>query len=62
MSIDNHDVLVTGGAGFIGSHLLDRLIDIGCDVVVVNDLSVGRLKNINQWLKSSCFNLARAHA
>ena len=38
--------LVTGGSGFIGSHLVDRLIADGYDVIVIDDLSVGNLKNL----------------
>jgi UDP-glucose 4-epimerase len=38
--------LVTGGAGFIGSHLSDRLVDQGHDVLVVDDLSTGRRDNV----------------
>jgi len=38
--------LITGGAGFIGSHLSDRLLDSGCRVTAVDDLSTGRLANI----------------
>jgi len=45
-------VLVTGGAGFIGSHLVDRLVDEGCRVVVLDDLSSGRLENIRGHLDS----------
>ena len=40
-------VLVTGGAGFIGSHVVDILISAGYEVVVVDDLSTGRLSNLN---------------
>jgi UDP-glucose 4-epimerase len=39
-------VLVTGGAGFIGSNLVDRLLAEGCDVDVVDDLSTGALANL----------------
>ena len=39
--------LVTGGAGFIGSHLVDRLLSDGYKVVVVDDLSTGKLQNLN---------------
>ncbi|MCH8349303.1 MAG: SDR family oxidoreductase [Chloroflexi bacterium] len=39
--------LVTGGAGFIGSHLVDRLVSQGFRVVVIDNLSTGKLKNLN---------------
>ena len=41
-------VLVTGGAGFIGSNLVDSLIKRGIKVVVVDNLSTGKLENVNQ--------------
>jgi UDP-glucose 4-epimerase len=41
-------VLVTGGAGFIGSHIVDLLIKNDYEVVIVDDLSSGREENINQ--------------
>ncbi|MEK7665112.1 MAG: SDR family NAD(P)-dependent oxidoreductase [Patescibacteria group bacterium] len=40
--------LVTGGAGFIGSHLVDKLIEKKYKVVVVDDLSAGKKENLNQ--------------
>jgi UDP-glucose 4-epimerase len=45
-------VLVTGGAGFIGSHVVDRLVDEGCAVRVLDDLSSGQLSNVAGHLAS----------
>jgi UDP-glucose 4-epimerase len=42
-----NQVLVTGGAGFIGSHVTDELIAMGMDVVVLDDLSGGFIENVN---------------
>lgn len=42
--------LVTGGSGFIGSHLADRLVERGEQVVILDDLSTGRLENIEHLL------------
>ncbi len=39
-------VLITGGGGFIGSHLADRLLDRGDEIIILDDLSTGRLENI----------------
>ncbi len=44
-------VLVTGGAGFIGSHIVDKLIDNNYEVVVVDNLSTGNINNINPTAK-----------
>lgn len=41
-------ILVTGGAGFIGSHVVDRLVDMGEDVVVIDNLSSGRKEYLNE--------------
>jgi len=43
-------VLVTGGAGFVGSHIVDKLIMEGYKVKVLDNLSSGKLENIRQWL------------
>lgn len=40
-------ILVTGGAGFIGSHIADAYINAGHDVVIIDNLSTGREKNVN---------------
>lgn len=52
-------VLVTGGAGFIGSHLVDALMAKGFHVRVVDNLSSGSLKNVESWLGDSRFELVR---
>ncbi len=49
---NNKKVLVTGGASFIGSHLVDLLIANGAKVRVVDDLSSGKLSNIQHYLDS----------
>lgn len=41
-------VLVTGGAGFIGSHVVDRLVQEGHEAVVVDNLSTGKRRNLNR--------------
>ncbi len=41
-------ILVTGGAGFIGSHIADAYVSAGHDVVIIDNLSTGRKKNVNE--------------
>jgi len=50
--------LVTGGAGFIGSHLVDRLINDGHEVLVVDNLSTGKIENVNPKAKFENFDLS----
>ena len=50
-------VLVTGGAGFIGSHLVDRLMIEGYSVKVVDNMSTGSKENIKRWLDHPRFEL-----
>jgi UDP-glucose 4-epimerase len=50
MHWDDETVLVTGGAGFIGSHLTEHLLELGCDVVVADDFSRGSPENIEHLL------------
>ena len=48
-------VLVTGAAGFIGSHLVDRLLTDGSEIVAVDDLSTGRLSNLAEASRHPAF-------
>ena len=51
------DILVTGGAGFVGSHLSERLISEGHSVTVLDDLSTGRESNLEKLLPNPNFKL-----
>jgi len=48
--------IVTGGAGFIGSHLVDRLVERGDEVSVLDDLSAGQLSNLEKVLPDIFFH------
>jgi UDP-glucuronate decarboxylase len=52
-------VLVTGGAGFLGSHLCDRLVAAGCDIICVDNFFTGAKDNVVQLMKSPYFELLR---
>ncbi len=43
--------LVTGGAGFIGSHLVDKLIELGHEVTIIDNLMLGKKEFINKQAK-----------
>lgn len=48
-------VLVTGGAGFIGSHIVDKLISLGAEVTVLDNLFTGKLENLSSSLSKIKF-------
>ena len=52
-------ILVTGGAGFLGSHLSDRLLEMGHEVVVVDNFYTGNKENIARLLNNPHFELIR---
>ncbi|MEL6340931.1 MAG: UDP-glucuronic acid decarboxylase family protein [Myxococcota bacterium] len=54
-----HRTLVTGGAGFIGSHLCTRLVEQGHDVVCLDNFFTGRKKNVVHLMDSKNFELVR---
>ena len=56
---DNKRVLVTGGAGFLGSHLCERLIEAGDEVLCVDNFFTGRRANIAHLLEHPHFELQR---
>jgi UDP-glucose 4-epimerase len=53
-------VMVTGGAGFIGSHLIDLLVEAGNEVVIYDNFSSGRLEFISDNLKNPAVSLVKA--
>src|SRR5512136_678413 len=59
MNKNFRNVLVTGGAGFIGSHLVDRILREGSEVTVFDNFSKGSLKNIAPYLTRKGFHLVK---
>ena len=57
--IDRKLILVTGGAGFLGSHLCERLLDDGHDVICLDNFFTGRKHNIEHLLGHPRFELVR---
>jgi UDP-N-acetylglucosamine 4-epimerase len=55
--IENKNVLVTGGAGFIGSNIIDKLLKQGNRVVCLDNFSTGKRENIAGYISNPCFKL-----
>ncbi len=51
--------LITGGAGFLGSHLIDRLMQSGEEVICLDNFFTGRRQNIEHWIGNPSFELIR---
>jgi len=58
MNLKNKKILVTGGAGFIGSHIVDYLINNGADVFIIDNLCTGKKENLNSKAKFYELNIA----
>ncbi|OAD65685.1 hypothetical protein PHYBLDRAFT_89642, partial [Phycomyces blakesleeanus NRRL 1555(-)] len=52
-------ILVTGGAGFVGSHLVDRLMIMGHEVIVLDNFFTGTKRNVQHWIGHPHFELVR---
>ncbi|KAI1320353.1 UDP-glucuronic acid decarboxylase 1 [Mortierella claussenii] len=61
-ALPNHErkrILVTGGAGFVGSHLVDRLMLMGHEVIVLDNFFTGSKRNVQHWMGHPHFELIR---
>ena len=56
---DQEKILITGGAGFIGSHLAEKLLNKGVEVFVLDDLSTGKMENINHLENNKKFHFTK---
>ena len=54
---DRRRILISGGAGFVGSHLVDKLMLEGHEVIVTDNYFTGRKRNVEHWLGHPNFEL-----
>merc|ERR1712223_165264 len=54
---DRKRILITGGSGFVGSHLTDRLMLAGHEVIVADNMFTGRKRNVEHWIGHPNFDL-----
>jgi len=57
--IERKRILVTGGAGFVGSHLVDRLMILGHEVTVLDNFFTGSKTTVNHWIGHPNFEMVR---
>jgi len=57
--LKNKTVLVTGGAGFVGSNLIEKLLECGSSVICFDDLSTGSIDNVNSFKKIKKFHFVK---
>ncbi|MBN3038388.1 MAG: GDP-mannose 4,6-dehydratase [Candidatus Omnitrophica bacterium] len=60
MDIKNKKIIVTGGAGFIGSHLVGALLDDGAEVMVLDNFSSGKMSNLSQYSSNRKLRVVKA--
>ena len=61
MRLSNKNIVVTGGAGFIGSHVVDRLISDNNRVIIIDDFSTGKWENINHHRTTGMLQIEKAN-
>jgi len=60
MNISKKKIFITGGAGFVGSHVADKLLELGCGVTVYDNMSTGQALFLENALQNPNFNLVKA--
>lgn len=59
MSLNQHKILITGGAGFLGSHLAEQLLNTGHDVLVVDNFFTGTKQNLAHLMSNPNLEIMR---